>query len=139
MDKCVYLKSLTSRCSKLNEIVSYKNCINCEYKEIKAKSKKKISKIAKMERNRSSVFTNDLDHCIICGKRKEHLHEIYEGRNRLNSMKYQFVIPLCSECHSQTHFNRSYSLIWKKRGQLYFERHFGDRNAFISIFGRSYL
>ena len=120
-----------------------------EYKEVKKlstknvnKSNKRNSKITKLERNRTSIFTDDLEHCIICGNKKDNLHEILYGRNRLNSMKYGFVIPLCFDHHVGNrgiHYNRKLDLFYKKKCQECFENNIGDRLEFIRIFGKSYL
>ena len=133
------------------------NCINKEYKctkflnncaKVSLQKKKctikghKYSKITKLERNRTSIFTDDLDHCIICGNNKDNLHEIIYGKNRLNSMKYGFVIPLCFNHHVGNrgiHNNRELDLYYKRKCQEYFENNIGSRLEFIRIFGKSYL
>lgn len=103
------------------------------------KLKNRSKKIAKLERNRYSIFTNDLEHCYICGSKKEELHEIYAGRNRINSMKYGFVLPLCHKCHSQNQNNPAFNDFWHKTGQKYWEYSIGSRNEFIALFRRNYL
>ena len=138
---CILLKKIiTDECY---------NCINKEYKEFKKlstknvnKSNKRNSKITKLERNRTSIFTDDLDHCIVCGNNKDNLHEIIYGKNRLNSMKYGFVIPLCFNHHVGNrgiHNNRELDLYYKRKCQEYFENNIGSRLEFIRIFGKSYL
>lgn len=99
----------------------------------------KSKKMAKLEKNRFSVFTTDLEHCYLCGRKKEELHEIYAGRNRINSMKYGFVLPLCHECHSQNQNNSLFNEFWHKGGQIYWEFNIGSRNEFLAIFRRNYL
>ena len=100
---------------------------------------KKNPKIAKLERNRKSVFTNNLTKCILCNNPKEELHEIFPGRNRQNSMKYNFVLPLCHKCHSINQENSQFNEFWHKKAQLYFEQHLGSREEFIDIFKKNYL
>ncbi len=56
--------------------------------------KRQKCKVLKLERNRKSIFTDDL-----CGSKKDNLHEIFFVKNRLKSMEYGFVIPLCFNCH----------------------------------------
>lgn len=154
---CKYLRIRTKKgvhykyCTLLKRIITNDcyNCINKEYKEVKKlstknvnKSNKRSSKITKLERNRTSIFTDDLEHCIICGNKKDNLHEVIYGRNRLNSMKYGFVLPLCFEHHVGVrgiHSNRELDLFYKKKCQEYFEDNIGDRLDFIRIFGKSYL
>lgn len=108
----------------------------------KVKMHNKSNKLAKLERNRTSVFTDDLEHCYLCGKPREHLHEIIYGKNRINSIKYNFVIPLCANHHTGKdgiHFNKDLDLYYKRLCQIYFENNIGNRIEFIKIFGRSYL
>jgi len=130
------------------KIINIKECNNCIYKEYKnsatplqktAEVKKKSKKLAKLERDRYSVFTDDLEHCILCGNKKDHLHEIFFGRNRIKSMELDFVIPLCFSCHEEMHRNHEWQEFWRKQGQLYFEKNIGSREDFISVFGKSYL
>ena len=145
-------------CSLLKKEITYDICNHCENKEykkqkctvkpktlcknqfpVKGKTIKRSSKITKLERNRKSVFTTDLTKCIICGKSKDNLHEIFMGKNRQNSMKYGFIIPVCIEHHRICHNNSQIQEFWHKEGQLYFEKNIGSREEFISIFGMNYL
>lgn len=105
----------------------------------KAKMHNKSKKLIKLERNRASVFTDDLEHCYLCGKKKNDLHEVYGGRNRLNSIKYNFVLPLCRECHSLNQSNPFFNDYWHKQGQLYWEENIGSRDEFIKVFRKNYL
>ena len=99
----------------------------------------KTKKLAKLERNRFSVFTDDLKHCYLCEKKKEELHEIFAGRNRFNSMKYGFVLPLCHECHSLNQHNPFFNQYWHKNAQEYWECNIGSRDEFMAVFRRNYL
>lgn len=103
------------------------------------KIRQKSTKLARLEKNRFSVFTDDLEHCIICGVTKNHLHEIFFGSNRQKSMQYNFVIPLCHECHAEMHKNKEWQEYWHVKGQEYWEKNIGTREEFIRVFGRSYL
>lgn len=105
----------------------------------KAKMHNKSKKLTKLERNRASVFTSDLEHCYLCGKNKNDLHEIFGGRNRINSIKYNFVLPLCRECHSLNQNNLFFNDYWHKQGQIYWEEYIGSRKEFIEVFRRNYL
>lgn len=105
----------------------------------KAKMHNKSKKLTKLERNRASVFTSDLEHCYLCGKNKNDLHEIFGGRNRINSIKYNFVLPLCRECHSLNQNNLFFNDYWHKQGQIYWEENIGAREEFIEVFRRNYL
>jgi hypothetical protein len=104
-----------------------------------AKMKYKSNKLAKLERNRFSIFTDNMDKCIICGKVRNDKHEIFRGANRRNSMKYGFVLPLCRECHSTKAETSEFEDFWHRQAQLYFEKNIGSREEFIRIFRRNYL
>lgn len=133
-------------CKKSNKIIDIRKCnkTNCEYFEYKEKSnsyqiKKKSSKLAKLEKNRYSVFTNDLERCIICRKKKEHIHEIFFGSCRQRSIKLGMCIPLCFSCHKEMHSNYEWQEYWHIKGQQYFEKNIGSKAEFIKIFGKSYI
>ncbi len=108
-----------------------------QQKKIKMHNKSK--KLTKLEKNRKSVFTEDLDYCYLCGKKKNDLHEVFGGRNRINSIKFNFVLPLCRECHSNNQNNAIFNDYWHKQGQLYWEENIGSREEFIKVFRRNYL
>ena len=129
-------------CLKKKEEVTYKICSNCksrDYKKVKV-IKKKSSKLAKLERNRFSILTNDLEHCYICTERgiknifKQDLHEVYGGSNRKRSIENGLVVPLCRKCHEDKE-----TLEYLKRiVQLKYEKTH-SREDFIKIIGKSYL
>ena len=94
-------------CRKLKKEITWEDCKNCleiEPRENKP-IKKKSSKLAKLENNRFSILTDDLEHCYICKRifqkiiPKDDLHEIFGGRNRKISMKMGFVAPVCRKHH----------------------------------------
>ena len=93
--------------------------------------------IKKLEKNRFSIITNNLDFCYLCGRKKDHLHEVFFGKNRINSMKYGCVVPLCSNCHYKVHHNINIDMQLKKQLQKKFEEIYSD--DFIKIFRRNYL
>lgn len=153
-------------CKKTNKEIKLSDCKNCPYKEYKEISnnkqtnialqnkqrklqksvalKKKSNKLTKLEHNRSSLFTEDLNHCIICGRSPVNKHEIFGGRNRLNSIKYKLVIPLCTcQHHNQIdckgiHFDKKLEDEWHKKGQAIFEKAYPDLK-FEDIFRINYL
>lgn len=163
-NNCIYLKQ------KLNKKVVCKldeskvipiDCANCPLKKQKCKInpqplckkrftnnrkviKKRSSKLAKLEHSRESLFTDDLKHCIICGKSPINKHEVFGGRNRQNSIKYKLVIPLCTcEHHDQVnqrgiHFDKKLQNEWHKKGQAMFNKTYPNLN-FEDIFKRNYL
>lgn len=102
--------------------------------------KKKSKKLAKLEKDRYSVFFGSLSMCCKCGSMSNMTkHEVFEGRNRRNSMKYGFVIPLCVRCHQLLQNDNDFNLKWKKQSQKYFEKNIGTREDFLKIFRRNYL
>ena len=54
----------------------------CTENTVKSELKKKSSKLAKLEKNRFSIITKDLEHCYLCGNKKQELHELIEVKNR---------------------------------------------------------
>lgn len=77
--------------------------------------KQKSSNLSELERNRFSLFTNELDKCYICKMPKHHMHEIFSGRNRQNSMKYGLCLPLCYKCHSLYQNDKNFNDKWQKK------------------------
>ena len=82
--------------------------------------------------------------CYICGTNynlQSH-HCIYGTSNRKQSEKYGLKVWLCQEHHTGNmgvHFNKTIDLQLKRTAQKYFEEHYGSREEFRNIFGRSYL
>ena len=100
-----------------------------------------MSKITRLERMRFSILTKDLSRCYLCGKPKEHLHEIYFGKNRVNSMKWGCVAPLCYECHqgkNGVHHNKEVDIRLKQLCQKMFIQEYPE-NDFLEIFHRNYI
>lgn len=148
---CTYLKQKFNRkleCKKDKNRIPCKDCKNCPYREYKNKEQKQLKqrtrKQSKLERERESLFTNDLEHCIICGRSPVNKHEIFGGRNRLNSIKYKLVIPLCTcEHHDQVncrgiHFDKKLRDEWHRKGQALFNETYPDLD-FLDIFKENFL
>ena len=103
--------------------------------------KNKSNKLMRMEKNRFSIFTNNLNQCYYCKAPKNDLHEIFGGCRRQVSMKYGLVLPLCRNCHSRIENDEEIKLEMKKKAELkFFEIYqpFGI-DDFIKIFGKNYL
>lgn len=92
-----------------------------------------------------SIIVDCMDNCFVCGSPYVEVHHVmYGNANRKLSDKYGLIVPLCQEHHrGQTgvHFkpNEGLDLHLKKLAQKHFEAHFGARNEFIRVFGKSYL
>lgn len=111
---------------------------SAENKQKKGQMKKKSSKLAKLEKNRFSIITKDLEHCYLCGNKKQELHELIEGKNRQASMKYGLVIPICRKCHNLVTNNRTLQEKLHKVAQKEFKKHYKTEN-FVQIFNENYL
>lgn len=111
---------------------------SAENKQKKGQIKKKSSGLAKLEKNRFSIITKDLEHCYLCGNQKQELHELVEGKNRQASMKYGLVIPICRKCHILVTNNRTLQEKLHKVAQKEFKKHYKSEN-FVQIFGKNYL
>lgn len=137
---------------KNKEISSYKNkkctsfpknSANTQNKNKKctktAKKKNKSKKLAKLERDRFSIFTDD-DKCFVCDSTYQLTwHEIYAGRNRRNSMIYGFCLRMCLTCHEEKQEDIKFNDYWHRQAQLYWEENIGTRDEFLSVFRRNYL
>lgn len=157
MNNCIYIRNRKGKpfCKLLNKEIEFSQCSGCEDKEYKPrkqykpkktyKIKQRTYKQAKVEAKRYSILTDDLEHCIICGKTPVNKHEIFYGSNRHNSIKYGTVIPLCTSEHHKgnvigIHKDKELDLIWKKKGQSAYMKHYNKNvEEFISIFGKNYL
>ena len=104
--------------------------------------RKKRYELAKLEKYRQSIFTDDLKSCYICGLKGIYRpacdkHEILGGAKRKNSMVFGYVLPLCRDCHIS--FTRNYVLkkMWAKRCQIYHEKKYGVED-WMNHFHRNY-
>ena len=91
-----------------------------------------------------SIFTDDMDRCIVTGM-TSHIerHHIFGAFNRNRSEKYNFIAPL----HSSVHPNGAFcnDLNWteldhflKRMGQMNYEMYIGTREEWLEEFGRYY-
>jgi len=122
---------------KVIELNKCSECHDFNFKEFK-KANFKSNRLAKLERNRFSVLTDDLEHCYVCGKRKVHIHEVFGGRNRQVSMKNGFCVPVCFECHCKTESDMEFDKGLKRECQMKFEE-IHSRSEFLEIIDENYL
>lgn len=100
--------------------------------------KNKSNKLAKLEKNRFSILTNDLIHCVVHNNIiADDINEVFMGRNRQNSMKWGLCIPLCRPCHDKYHIDRKMQEYFMKEAQIKFEETYPDED-FLKIFLRNY-
>lgn len=100
--------------------------------------KNKSSKLAKLERERYSILTDNLERCFICGRTATDIHEIYSGGNRKASMRNGFCCPLCRYCHQIVTLNYGLNLRLKMECQEKFEET-ATREDFMQIIHKNYL
>ena len=126
-------------CKRTKKQITFDNCKNCKYKEYKSyKSlKQKTSKQAKIEKERFSLFTDNLEKCYFCTNKKDDMHEIFGGRNRANSMRFGLCLPICRSCHIKYQNDHVFNEIWHVRGQIKFEEVYSDLE-FLKIFKKNY-
>lgn len=92
--------------------------------------------------NRYSIL-QDNKNCYVCGTNKDiHIHEVFYGKNRQNSIKYGCCVYLCGKHHNLSndgvHFNRFLNMELKMKMQKRFEEVYPDKD-FLDIFKINYL
>lgn len=105
--------------------------------------KYKTSKLRKLEANRYSILTDDLNHCYLCFGNEHYnepldMHEIYGGANRKISMENGFCIPLCRQHHALITRDNASSLILKQQCQREYEKTH-SREDFMRLIGKNFL
>lgn len=144
-NKCINLRVRSKKglkygyCLKLKkEVPIFCKCKNIEYKQFKSLNNR-TTRQSKLENSRTvSLFTDNLNVCYLCGYKKEHLHEVFFGRNRVNSIKYGLFIPVCEKCHRKCHKDVNLIDLLHKKGQLLFMCNYPELE-FIDVFKVNYL
>lgn len=107
--------------------------------------KKSYQKAYKPSVKYFSVFTDDLDTCIITGRSKAEgaaveIHHIFNAANKKAAEKYGFVIPVVAEWHTlasySLHQDMHLNIYWKRKCQEYWLEHYGTKEQFIAEFGK---
>lgn len=128
-------------CTKRKRKITYVICNKCKYKEYKkpVELKKKSNKLKKIESKRYSILTDNLAVCYICDQhRKEDMHEIFGGSNRLKSMQWGLVIPVCRKCHDRWDTDiKLRKTIQKKAKEEFIKRY--TKEKFREEFGKNYV
>ena len=101
--------------------------------------KKKSKKLAKLEKSRYSILTDDLEHCYICrfqGKKvlRDDLHEVYGAANRKRSILNGLVVPLCRKHHQNEEMLSELKVATQQKYEV---NH--TRDEFIKLIGKSYI
>ncbi len=163
---CKYLKQKLNHkleCKLNNKMITLNDCKNCKYKEYKCtinpkncanqqnkttkntmidkKIKSKSNKLAKLEKNRFSLFSDNKDECMFCDNTTDLTwHEIFRGKNRANSMKYGLCLRMCWKCHERWQEDKSFNDYWHKLGQQRFMQYYHKtKEEFREIFKRNFL
>lgn len=144
-NKCINLRVRSKKgikygyCTKFKKEVSiFCKCKSIEYKQYKTIINR-TTKQSKLEKSRTtSLFTENLNVCYLCGRKKEHLHEVFFGRNRTNSIKYGLFIPVCEKCHRRCHKDTNLIDLLHKKGQLLFICNYPELEL-IDVFWHNYL
>ena len=114
-----------------------KNCANYHFPDNRKPMKQRSNKLANLERNRFSLFTDNLTKCYFCPNKKDHMHEIFSGCRRQLSMKYGLCLPICESCHSKYQNNKVFNDLWHKKGQTKFQEVYPNLK-FQDIFSKNY-
>lgn len=110
-----------------------KNKVQAVAKQPTKQLKQKSNKLAKKEKNRFSILTDNLEKCYLCSNKKVDLHEIFRGRNRQKSIKWGLVVPLCRKCHSKVTNDKEFSKILEKKAKNVFVKKY-TKEKFIEEF-----
>jgi hypothetical protein len=94
--------------------------------EKSAEIKKKSSKLAKAERNRFSILTENMEKCYFCNNKKHELHEVFRGRNRQKCMKWGLVVPICLKHHRQITDDKEFSKVLEEIARAKFIKLYGE-------------
>lgn len=101
--------------------------------EVKPKIKQKSKKLAKLEKDRFSILTDNLEKCYFCRNKKMELHEAFRGRNRQKSMKWGLVVPICHKCHSKITTDKEFSKTLEQIAKTVFVKKYSEEK-FIEEF-----
>lgn len=88
-----------------------------------------------------SLFTEDLNHCYVCGRPYPQIHHIMNSANKAKSEEYGLILPLCLNHHTGAegvHTKPEKMLACRQMAQRKFEEEH-SREEWISEFGKSYL
>lgn len=133
---------------KSNSSLKAKRSLSDSYVAKIKSGKKKVKttqKAYKPKYKYRSVFTDDLDTCVITGCHKSEyvnieIHHIFGAANKTNSEYYGFIIPLRDDWHRlavySIHQDRNLELYWRRKCQQYWLDNYGTQAEFIEIFGR---
>ncbi len=94
--------------------------------------------------NRFSILQEKKE-CYVCHTTDNiHIHEVFFGKNRQNSIKWGCCVYLCGMHHNQSnqgvHFNHNLDKQLKKTMQIQWMKRYGKTEEdFIDIFKKNYV
>lgn len=111
----------------------------------KVKPNKSYQKSYRPKYKYFSIFTENLDTCIITGDTKAagadiHVHHIFGAARKAAAEKHGFIIPLRADWHDlerySIHQDRQLDLEYKRACEKYWLANIGTKEEFIAEFGK---
>ena len=89
----------------------------------------------------SVIFQEDNRKCYLCGSwdASDRHHVLHGTANRKKADEDGLTVMLCHRCHMRLHDQGIGDRLLQQVGQKVWEEKYGDREAFIARFGKSYL
>lgn len=102
--------------------------------------KRKQKTARKLKEPYHSIFTDNMDVCVITGAKGAEPHHIFNGANKVLSEKYGFILPLRHDWHKGTeysiHQNKDLRLKYRTACQRYYIETLGKtKEEWIAEFG----
>ena len=88
-----------------------------------------------------SKFTDDLEHCFVCGRPFPQIHHMMNKCHKAKAEKYGLILPLCANHHTGAegvHTKPERMLACRQMAQKKFEEEH-TRDEWIKEFRKSYL
>ena len=129
--------------SKRREII-LKDCQNCSERDYKSNKsiKNKSKKLAKKERNRTSILQRDKTYCFLCNRvfKEKDLdkHEAFGGCNRQKSIEWSLIYYLCRICHKKADEDKKTRQLLHNIAREAFIKRYGEEK-FLEEFKKNYF
>ena len=88
-----------------------------------------------------SILTDDIEHCIVCGRPYPHKHHVMNKFHKKKSEQYGLMVPLCALHHTGeagVHTRPELMLAMRQMAQKKFEEKYGHE-LWMQEFGKNYL
>lgn len=88
----------------------------------------------------TSIMTEDLETCYICGSTPTAIHHAMHGTaNRKLADHYRLIVGLCPPCHRKLHDeDAEMDKFIQVKAQTAFQKHYPNLN-FREVFGKNYI